>query len=140
MGLGPTADAHAHKVYLKKYRGDPTTDPDKIHPNLAYYKFKHPDEINPQPAAGTLARSTDGLYFKQYLYSDERRIGSATQTKGQDIYLTEEAKLFKEKKTNEKEEKIKIREEKPFKKRKYNDLLIDESKVLEEFHGHSTKK
>ena len=140
IGLGPSEDAHAHKVYLKKYRGDPTTDPDKIHPDSAYYKFKYPGQSNMQPAAGLLARQTDGLYFKQYVYSDERRIKSATQTKGKEMVLTDEAKLLKDRKMKEKDEKINLRMEKPFPKRKNNELFFDETKLPDkEFHGRPTK-
>lgn len=72
LGLGPPKDAHSHNVYLHQHRGPASTDPDKIHPDIAYKKCKYPCMYKAHIAAGLLPRPTDGLYFRRYVYSEER--------------------------------------------------------------------
>jgi hypothetical protein len=73
LGLGPNTDARAHKVYLKQFRGDERTDPDKIHPDIAYNKYMYPlaPHLHYRPAKAP--RETDGMYYRNYYYSEVRR-------------------------------------------------------------------
>jgi hypothetical protein len=81
VGLGPVTDARAHKVYLKQYRGPASTDPDKIHPDIAYKKQKFPAMNQPLVTAGSKSRETDGFYFRRYEYTDERVVTSLRRYK-----------------------------------------------------------
>ena len=81
VGIGPHKDAVAHRVYIDNYRGFSTTDQDKIHPDLAYKKFKYSLRIDAHIAAGLLPRPTDGLYYRRYVYNQSRQTKAAKRKK-----------------------------------------------------------
>jgi hypothetical protein len=81
LGLGPHKEAVAHRVYLDKYRGFSSTDPDKIHPDIAYKKIKYPLKIEAHIAAGLLPRPTDGLYYRRYVFDQSRVVKASLRKK-----------------------------------------------------------